>query len=140
MNQTTEILQKLNNSGLKITPQRIAVMEAVISLGNHPTADKIIELIQTNNPNIAIGTVYKTLDTFVEKGLIKKIRTDRDTMRYDAIMDKHHHLYSSKSERIEDYFDNELDTILNQYFTKKKIPNFSVTDSTLHIIGRFADE
>ena len=41
-------------------------------------------------------------------------------MRYDSILDKHHHLYSSETEHIEDYYDEELDRMIEGYFKKKK--------------------
>jgi Fur family transcriptional regulator, peroxide stress response regulator len=132
-----QIRDLLKEKKLKITPQRIAVLEAVIELGNHPTADNITESIKTNHPNIAVGTVYKTLETFVENGIVKKVKTDRDIMRYDAILEKHHHLYCVKSDRIEDYYDDELNQLIEKYFKKKKIKNFNIEDIKLQIIGNF---
>jgi Fur family transcriptional regulator, peroxide stress response regulator len=140
MTSTTEITSRLSVAGLKITPQRIAVLEAVIDLGNHPTAENVIEFIKTNHPNIAAGTVYKTLETFVVKGLIKKVKTDRDIMRYDAMTDSHHHLYCSSSDRIEDFLDPELQKMIEVYFDKHKIPNFKIEDIKLQIIGEFLTE
>jgi len=137
MNSTSEITSLLSDAGLKITPQRIVVFEAVMELKNHPTAENVIDFIKTNHPNIATGTVYKTLETFVEKGLIKKVKTDRDIMRYDAITDPHHHLYSSATDRIEDFFDPELLKIIVKYFETHKIPNFKIEDIKLQIIGEF---
>jgi Fur family peroxide stress response transcriptional regulator len=128
---------ELKNSALKVTPQRMAVLDALNHLKNHPTADKIKEYVVKNHPNIAVGTIYKTLETFVEKGLIKKVKTEKDAMRYDAILEKHHHLYSEDTEHIEDFFDDELNKMLENYFTKKKIPNFKVKDVRLQIIGTF---
>jgi len=128
---------RLSEAGLKITPQRIAVLEAVIELQNHPTAEKIIDFIKANHPNIATGTVYKTLETFVEKGMIKKVKTDRDIMRYDAMTDPHHHLYCSSSDRIEDFIDPELTMMIEGYFNKHKIPNFKIEDIKLQVIGEF---
>ncbi|MDZ7777290.1 MAG: transcriptional repressor [Bacteroidales bacterium] len=64
--------QEISQAGLKVTPQRIAVLEAVISLGNHPTVDEIVEHIKDYHPSIATGTVYKSLEAMKEKGLIKK--------------------------------------------------------------------
>ncbi len=128
---------ELKNSNLKVTPQRIAVLEALANLKDHPTADKIKEYVVRNHPNIAVGTIYKTLETFVEKGLVKKVKTEQDFMRYDAILDKHHHLYCEDTERIEDFFDENLNAILEDYFKKKKIPNFKVKDIKLQIIGTF---
>lgn len=127
----------LKNSNLKVTPQRMAVLEALESLKNHPAADKIIEYVAKHHPNIAVGTIYKTLETFVKKGLIKKVKTEKDIMRYDAILERHHHLYCEDTEHIEDFFDEELNNMLEEYFKKKKIPNFKVKDVKLQIIGTF---
>jgi Fur family peroxide stress response transcriptional regulator len=127
----------LKNSNLKVTPQRIAVLEALNNLRDHPTADKIKEYVVKNHPNIAVGTIYKTLETFVEKGLVKRVKTAQDVMRYDAILDKHHHLYCEDTNRIEDFFDDKLNNMLEDYFKKKRIPNFKVKDIKLQIIGSF---
>jgi Fur family peroxide stress response transcriptional regulator len=134
----SEIRKKLSEKGLKITPQRIEVLQAIYTLHNHPTADIIIAHIKKLHPNIAIGTVYKTLETFVQKGLITKVKTDSDIMHYDEVMDDHHHLYCSESDKIEDYFDTELDQIIHDYFEKKDIPNFEIEDIKLQIKGKFA--
>lgn len=135
--RSDEITSKLANAGLKITPQRIAVLKAVIELGNHPTAENVIDFIKTNHPNIATGTVYKTLETFVAKGLIKKVKTDRDIMRYDAMTGPHHHLYCSSSDRIEDFMDPELQKMIEAHFDKHRIPNFKIEDIKLQVIGEF---
>jgi len=127
----------LKDSNLKVTPQRIAVLEALNNLKEHPTADKIKEYVVKNHPNIAVGTIYKTLETFVEKGLVKKVKTEQDVMRYDAILDKHHHLYCEDTNRIEDFFDDQLNEMLEEYFKRKKIHNFKVKDIKLQIIGTF---
>lgn len=128
---------KLTEKGLKVTPQRIAVLEAVMQLHNHPTVDNIIEYIRSNHPNIATATVYKVLDALVQNELIRKVKTTQDIMRYDAIIEKHHHLYSVESDRIEDYHDEELNSLLTAYFEQKGIPGFEIEDVNLHIIGKF---
>lgn len=133
-----EIRSNLLQQGLKITPQRIAVFSALLSLKKHPTADKIIAHVQENNPNISPGTVYKTLETFVEKGIIKKVKTESDVMRYDAIQDHHHHLYCAESDRIEDYYDDDLNEMLQEYFNRKKIEGFDVKEVKLQILGNFS--
>jgi len=131
------IKEKLSECGLKITPQRIAILEAIYVLNNHPTADNIITYIRKTHPNIATGTVYKVLDTLVDSKLIKKIKTEKDIMRYDGILDQHHHLFSSESDRIEDYSDDKLDKLLEEYFKRKKIPGFKVEEIKLQINGKF---
>jgi Fur family transcriptional regulator, peroxide stress response regulator len=136
----SKIREKLTEKGLKVTPQRIAILEAIVKLNNHPTADNIIDYIRKAHPNIATATVYKVLDTLVENGLIKKVQTEKDIMRYDAFLEKHHHLYSADSDRIEDYLDDELNDLLGRHFEKKGIPGFKIEDIKLQIIGKFTDK
>jgi Fur family peroxide stress response transcriptional regulator len=134
-NQT--VVKLLVEYGLKVTPQRLAILEVLLSLENHPTAENIIRIIRLSHPNIAAGTVYKTLDTFSRKGLINKLKTETDIVRYDAVPEKHHHLYCPYPEQIEDYNDDKLYELIYKYLKNKKIPNFKVEDIKLQIIGKF---
>ena len=134
----TDIRNKLVEKGLKVTPQRTAILEAIIKLGNHPTSENIIDFIHKNHPNISSATVYKALDTFVACGLINRVNTERDVMRYDAVLESHHHLYYSDSNKIEDYKDEDLNKLLEAYFERKRIPNFKIEDVKLQITGKFA--
>lgn len=131
-----EIRNILLQCELKITPQRIVILEALLEMRNHPTAENIIDYIKNNHPNIAVGTIYKALETFVEKGIIRKVNTEKDIMRYDAITEKHHHIHITGSDTIEDYYDEELDKLLQQYFNEKKIPGLVIEDVKLQISGR----
>jgi len=138
-------MQKMNNffreqlkeKGLKVTPQRVAIYEAIVKSKNHPTAENVIEYIKANHPNISVGTVYKVLDSLVENSLLKKVKTEKDIMRYDAVLSNHHHLYCSETDRIEDYDDEKLNKLINEYFKKNKIKNFKVQDIKLQITGQF---
>ena len=137
--KSEDIIARLKEKGLKVTPQRIAILEAIMMLGNHPTAENIIEYIRKKNPNISTATVYKVLDALVSSKLITKVKTDGDSMRYDAIMENHHHLYCSRSERIEDFSDEELNDLIMKFFERKSIPNFRIEDIRLQIIGSFSE-
>lgn len=133
----SEIRNKLIEKGLRVTPQRVAIYEAILKLSNHPTAEEIIAFIKKDQPHIASGTVYKVLDSLVENGLIVKVKTEKDIMRYDAIVENHHHLYCAESNRIEDYFDQDLNELIGNYFQQKSIPHFKIEDVKLQIIGKF---
>ncbi len=133
----SEIRNKLIEKGLKVTPQRITILEAIIKLNCHPTAENIIDYIRNNHPNISTATVYKVLDALVANELIKKVKTERDVMRYDAVMENHNHLYCSKSDRMEDFVDKELNEMIEKYFQKNEIPYFKIEDINLQIVGRF---
>ncbi|MBN2274344.1 MAG: transcriptional repressor [Bacteroidales bacterium] len=133
----TILKNRLVEKGLRVTPQRVAILEAVERLHNHPTAEKIFEYIRKKFPNVAEGTVYKVLDTLVSNQLIRKVNTEKDIMRYDAILENHHHLYCRESDRIEDYFDEELNKVIEKHFKNKMIPGFKVEEIRLQLIGKF---
>jgi len=122
---------------LRVTPQRLSIFGAIIKLNNHPTADDIIGFIKKNHPNIATGTVYKVLESLVENGLVKKVKTEKDIMRYDAVMENHHHLYCSESDKIADYYNEEIIELLAAYFKEHEIPDFEIGDIKLQINGKF---
>ena len=132
-----DLNKKLSDKGLKITPQRIAVLEAIYMLNNHPTAEIIIDFVHRKHPNVATGTVYQILETLVEYRIVKKVKTDKDIMRYDGITDHHHHLYCSECDLIEDYFDDKLDNLLKEYFKNNSFKGFTIEDIVLQIRGTF---
>lgn len=132
-------IKLLSEHGLKITPQRIAILDVLMTLNCHPTADVICDHLRINHPHISIGTIYKTLDAFLSKGIIEKVLTESDTARYDRVHDKHHHLYCAETERVEDYFDDQLYQMVNDYLRKKRIKNFKMKDFKIQITGKFSD-
>ena len=132
-----EIRLNIAAKGLKVTPQRIAIFEAIEKLHNHPTAENVRDYIKTNYPNIAVGTVYKVLDTFVANSLLQKVKTENGIMRYDTVLTNHHHLYCAKTNRIEDYEDEELNQLILGHFKNKQIKNFTIEDIKLQITGKF---
>ncbi|MDQ1770506.1 transcriptional repressor [Labilibaculum sp. A4] len=132
-----DIKNKLTEKGLKVTPQRMAILEAIYNLKNHPTAENIIDYIKKMHPNIATGTVYKVLGALVDNRLVKKVKTENDIMRYDGVMKSHHHLYCMESDVIKDYVDEELDELLQNYFEKKNLPGFKIEDIVLQVKGTF---
>lgn len=138
--EVTNTRDKLKQAGLKVTPQRLAILEAIYMLNNHPTAENILEYIHEVHPGIAAGTVYKILDVLVENKLISRVKTEKDVMRYDGVMESHHHLYSSMSGRIEDYNNEALNRMLEKFFKENRIPGFEIEDIKLQIIGRFSNK
>jgi len=131
-----KIKNKLTEKGLKVTPQRMFIFEAIYKLNNHPTADNILDYIKDIHPHIATGTVYKVLNVLLENNLIKKVKTENDKMRYDANIESHHHLYDTESDVIEDYYDEELDKLLREHFNTKNMPDFKIEEIVLQINGK----
>ena len=137
MINTINIRNKIVEKGLKVTPQRMRVLEAIYKLNNHPTAENILNFIRKNDPNVGSGTVYKVLETLVENDLIKKVKTEKDAMRYDGVLENHHHLYCIECDYIEDFVSEKLDKVLKDFFIENQIDNFIIDDIKLNISGNF---
>lgn len=136
MTHSNNIRAQLKEHGLKVTPQRKIILEIIRRMKNHPTAEMVIRKVTSREPDISPGTVYKTLNLLSAKGIITRIKTDKDVMRYDPSTARHHHLYIKNTDEIVDYKDEELNHILEEYFHKKNIPGFRIEDFRLEIIGR----
>jgi Fur family transcriptional regulator, peroxide stress response regulator len=134
-----DLRQKLAERGLKATPQRMIIFQILMSSHEHPSAELIFEKIKNTHPGISLGTVYKTLETLVEAGLAKKVKTAGDVLRFDAKTSSHSHLYCTKTSRILDYEDEDLHALLEDYFRRKNIKNFNISDIQVQINGELKD-
>jgi len=86
----------LKENGLKVTSQRIAILEALESRPDkHLTAEEIYECVKTNNPDIGLATVYRTIQLLAELNLIDKLNLGDGFIRYEISNkgqeDAHHH-------------------------------------------------
>ncbi|RUM29460.1 MAG: transcriptional repressor [Aquifex sp.] len=103
-------VKRCKETGLKITPQRMAVYEVLLKSDNHPTVEEIYEEVKKLYPYVSLATVYRTLETLENIGLVKKVCFWGNSARYDANLEEHHHLICEKCGKIEDI---KLDQKLN---------------------------
>lgn len=128
--------EKLATAGLKTTIQRVAVLDFLEKTEVHPSAEIVYEEINKKYPSITLSTIYNTLEIFVEKNIINKVFTLDGKARYDARMQKHHHLYDKESGKIIDIFDEELNNIMNKYLSEKKHKNIEIDDFQIDFTGK----
>lgn len=128
-----EIKNKITSKGLKATVQRIYVYDALLNTREHPTAEEIYKAVSQKLPSVSLSTIYNTLETLLNHNLIAKVQSENGIARYDAYVETHHHIYSEDGEIIADYYDEELDKILNDYFSKKKINDYEIKEIKLQI-------
>lgn len=135
-----QVHQHIAGSGLKATSQRIVVYEALQALhGNHPTAEEVYQHLKPANPSISLGTVYKTLDTFVEAELIRRVLSEESGKRYDAGNEPHSHIYCSNTREIIDYEDEELEQLLREFFRQRQVENFELKGISVQLTGKKVD-
>lgn len=92
----------LNGAGLKLTPQRYAVLDYLLRSPVHPTAEQIRADLNRHFPRASRATVYNTLNALRDAGLIHEIYMDDAVARYDANIELHHHFICRKCGKLED--------------------------------------
>ena len=131
-----ELQKQIAAHGLKATHQRIAVYEALMELHDkHPVAEDVHQRLKPDYPSISLGTVYKTLDTLAETGLIRRVLSEKGSNRYDADTSAHNHIYCSNTKEIIDYRDEELEELLETFFKKRSMDNFEIKSFFLQLTG-----
>jgi Fur family transcriptional regulator, peroxide stress response regulator len=130
-----DIKNIITQGGLKFTHQRMVIYYAIADAENHPTAENVFELVRSDNPSISLGTVYKTLDSFVTAGIIQKFVDNNGVMRFDGVLEAHSHLYCKKTNEISDYKNAELEGLLKKFFDKHQIDNFDIDEISIVIKG-----
>lgn len=88
-----EIIQQIKEKGYKITPQRRAIIDALLLPGRPPTAKEILEKVRNTFPEISLDTIYRNLNLLADIGFLIQINLkNSETSRFEVIKHHHHHL------------------------------------------------
>ena len=96
------LLQHLRDREIAVTPQRLAVLAALKSRRDHPTAEHIYQEVRRQLPAISFNTVYKTLEILCQRGMAIKVNPLHAVARYDGFTGPHAHLICRQCHRIID--------------------------------------
>jgi Fur family peroxide stress response transcriptional regulator len=97
--------------GLPLTPQRRAVLRAVLDHDDHPTADEVHAALGRRRVRVSRATVFRTLESLVRLGLITKACHPGSGVRYDGRIELHHHIVCLRCNRMRDISDPHLDAM-----------------------------
>jgi len=97
-----DAIRILSQSGVRPTPQRIAVIDFVLSTEEHPTADEVFANVRATCPTISRATVYNTLNLLVSKGLLRTQMLRGGTVTFDPKVEAHHHFIDDETGRVYD--------------------------------------
>jgi Fur family peroxide stress response transcriptional regulator len=86
-----EAMEKLKMSGVRMTPQRHAVLAFLLDSHAHPTADDIYKALESRFPSMSVATVYNNLKVFIDSGLVRELAYGDSSSRFDADMSNHYH-------------------------------------------------
>lgn len=102
MGAAAAIKRSLEDSGLRCTPQRYAVMAFLMDCHEHPTAAEIFEAVNRVDPRSSRATTYNNLRDLVEAGLVREVAVEGRAARFDARGTRHHHFICDHCGRVDD--------------------------------------
>ena len=97
-------MEKYRESGLKLTPQRLAILEYLDGNTDHPSADSIFQEVKKKYPMMSFATVYNTIEALKKKGDLLELTIDPERRRYDPETSPHHHLICVECKKIVDVY------------------------------------
>ncbi|RIW32345.1 transcriptional repressor [Bacillus salacetis] len=123
--QLKEAIDTLKETGVRITPQRHAILEYLIHSMAHPTADDIYKALEGKFPNMSVATVYNNLRVFREVGLVKELTYGDASSRFDYVTTDHYHVICDECGKIVDFHYPGLDEVeqLASHVTGFKVRN-----------------
>lgn len=92
----------LRDKGFKVTPQRLAIYNALAATTAHPSAEMIYNELQPIYPTMSLATVYKTIEILKELNLVQILNVGEDSFRYDANTSNHPHVRCMCCGRVDD--------------------------------------
>ncbi len=129
------MVEKLKETGLKATPQRIAILRE-LDKKEHPTIDELYNNLKKTHPSISLATIYKNLNMLKEAGLAIEIipPSANEKSRFDIYLEPHIHIMCKECGKVFDYYIkdaiNECSMILKE-LTNQEVENINVLGLTV---------
>ena len=130
MNINIDFVNKLRNSGLRPTKQRLKICEVLFNTEKtfHFTVNDLSKIISEKlNEKISLATVYNTVHAFKKKGYLKEISMNSDKTYFDTNTSHHHHFFDSSTKELTDLSDDQVEKIkINKALPGKKISSVEI--------------
>ncbi len=126
------IIKKYREKGLKLTPQRLAILKSISGDKTHPSADVIYRRLKKDYPGLSLTTVYNTLELLKDVGEVLELNLRRDKSIFDPNTDPHDHVYCVRCKKVEDIFGSEL---TGEAIKKAQFKGYEVFSASTYIYG-----
>ena len=125
MHLKTNFIEKLRNSGLRPTKQRLKICDVLFNTDKtfHFTINDLSKIIREKlSEKISLATIYNTIHAFEKKGYLKEIAINSSQTYFDTNISVHHHFFDEKERKLIDLENDEVEPIK----IKKSIPGKKV--------------
>ena len=130
MTKNFNFIEKLRETGLRPTKQRVKICEVLFNRDKtfHFTINDLVKKISEElNEKISLATVYNTVHALQKKGYLKEISINSDKSYFDTNTTVHHHFYDEDTHQLIDCDENEIETVnVKNNITGKKINSVEV--------------
>jgi Fur family peroxide stress response transcriptional regulator len=128
-----DLVSRLREGGLRLTPQRLAVLKTLIGNKEHLSAEEIYDRVHADYPMIGLATVYKTIAMLKEMGEITELNFSNEGARYDGSGEApHSHFICTQCNSIIDIKD---DTLVNLSENIANKTGYHITNYRLDFFG-----
>lgn len=128
----SDALEQLKMTGVRMTPQRHAILTYLMDSMTHPTADEIYRALSPKFPSMSVATIYNNLRLFVEAGLVRELTYGDDSSRFDADLSDHYHCICKTCGTITDF---EYPPLLEVERAASKETGFRVEGHRMEVYG-----
>jgi Fur family peroxide stress response transcriptional regulator len=123
-------MQEYRQLNMKLTPQRIAILNFMKGNTSHPSAEDIYKAVQKEFPTMSFATVYNTVEALKNKGILRELKIDSNKKRYDPDCSTHHHLICTKCKKVVDVVKN-----FKLNLSEDLIDGFELTGNSIEFFG-----
>lgn len=128
-----QIKRMIREMGLKVTQQRIVILEALSAGRAHVTAQEVFEIVNSAHPDIGFATVYRFLRKMAEVRLVTEVRMGGLPARYELTPRRHHdHLTCTSCGLIVEFENSQIESLQERV---AKEHNFRLTQHVLELYG-----
>lgn len=131
-----QAVEKLKKTGVRMTPQRHAILSYLMRTKSHPSVDEIYRALEKRFPNMSVATVYNNLKVFLEVGLVRELTYGDGASRYDADMSDHYHAICNECGKIVDFEYVSLDDIEQ---AARMQTDFAISGHRMEVYGTCAN-
>lgn len=124
-----ELKKEIYQKGIKLSHQRLKVLEYLYQNQCHPTVDQIYIDLQKDIPTLSKTTVYNTLRTLAGVGLVRIITIEDNEVRYDIIIENHGHFKCESCGTIYNF------SINIDLFVSEDLKSFKIEDKNVYFKG-----
>ncbi|OMF34734.1 transcriptional repressor [Paenibacillus sp. FSL H8-0548] len=125
-------LEQLKMNGVRMTPQRHAILSYLMDSMTHPTADEIYKALSPAYPSMSVATIYNNLRLFVEAGLVRELTYGDDSSRFDSDLSDHYHAICKTCGSIVDF---DYPPLLEVERVASQVTGFVVEGHRMEIYG-----